>query len=130
MSACLPVYGGNVVRNFGQRLWVSFRLEVKFTHNFISFSRLTSSKIFQPTDNVTETMALNTTEVLIRTIYSKQKEGGHSSKGLAAEICEECLDILREPGKSQAQPAIKTLAALTRATRKFSGFAPFLQVYI
>ena len=53
-------------------------------------------------DEITENMALDTTEVLIRTIYSKQAEVNTSAKGLATEICEECLDLLREPEKSQA----------------------------
>jgi DNA repair/transcription protein MET18/MMS19 len=38
-------------------------------------------------------------------------------QGLAREACEECIQILREPEKSQAKPAIKVLCAFISATR-------------
>lgn len=62
-------------------------------------------------------MALVTAETFIRTIYLKEGDVYRDTvKGIAEEICDECLDILREPEKSQAQPAIKMIATLTRTT--------------
>lgn len=73
-------------------------------------------EIFQPTDPHTEREALKSAQVLIKTIYS----GGASSddiEGLAKEACEECVVILKEPEKSQATPAMKTLCAFVSTTR-------------
>lgn len=42
------------------------------------------------------------------------------TEGLAKDICEECLEVLREPEKSQAKPAIKVLAAFLETTRTFT----------
>lgn len=36
--------------------------------------------------------------------------------GLAQDVCEECMAILREPEKSQAKPAIKVMAAFMSTT--------------
>ncbi|TDL24084.1 ARM repeat-containing protein [Rickenella mellea] len=98
LSICLPVYGPGVAQEFSRKLWNLLKLE-----------------ILQPTDPDTEQKALDTTQVLINTIYSSEvADTGESYdvEGLAKEICEECLEVLREPEKSQAKPAIKVLGAL------------------
>ncbi|OBZ73673.1 MMS19 nucleotide excision repair [Grifola frondosa] len=109
LDYCLPVYGAAVARNFARKLWNSLKLE-----------------IFQPTDSATEEKALKTTQVLIQTIYStndteKPSEEG-DIEGLAKEACEECIQILREPEKSQAKPAIKVLCAFMSTTPSVARF--------
>lgn len=82
-------------------------------------SELTGSKIFQPTDSVTEQAALHTAQVLIKTLYSEEADSkaGKDIEGLAKDACEECIQILREPEKSQAKPAIKVMCAFMETTR-------------
>ncbi len=80
-------------------------------------------QIFQPTDNVTEEKALKTMQVLIQTIYSAapaEQADDAEIEGLAKEACEECIQILREPEKSQAKHAIKVLCAFMSTTRQCS----------
>lgn len=66
-------------------------------------------------------MALQTTQVLIRTIYggsdTAQPED-QEIEGLAKDACEECIRILKEPEKSQAKPAMKVICAFVSTTRK------------
>lgn len=65
-------------------------------------------------------MALKTTQVLIQTIYAPAQEGaieGEELEGLAKEACEECIQILKEPEKSQAKPATKVICAFMSTTR-------------
>lgn len=72
-------------------------------------------------DTSTEAEALKTTQVLIQTIYStddSEKGSVEDLEGLAKDACDECLEILREPEKSQAQPAMKVLCAFMSTTRK------------
>ncbi|KZV63176.1 ARM repeat-containing protein [Peniophora sp. CONT] len=98
LDDCLPVYGAGHARTYARKLWNALKLE-----------------IFQPTDPHTEREALKSVQVLIKTIYS----GGASSddiEGLAKEACEECVVILKEPEKSQATPAMKTLCAFVSTT--------------
>jgi DNA repair/transcription protein MET18/MMS19 len=81
---------------------------------------LNFDQIFQPTDAETERMALNTTQILVQAIYENQgseipQEDG--IKGLAQDICEECIKILKEPEKNQAKHAIKVLCAFVSTTR-------------
>ncbi|CCM00251.1 uncharacterized protein FIBRA_02280 [Fibroporia radiculosa] len=103
LDVSLPVYGASVARNHARKLWNSLKLE-----------------IFQPTDIITEEAALHTTQVLIRTIYSADDSESPSDKeevhGLAKEACDECIEVLREPEKSQAKPAIKVLCAFMSTT--------------
>lgn len=66
-------------------------------------------------------MALKTTQILIKTIYSVRHEDATSDsevEGLAKDACEECIRILKEPEKSQAKPAMKVLCAFISTTRK------------
>ncbi|KAI0794485.1 ARM repeat-containing protein [Fomes fomentarius] len=108
LDVCLPVYGPTVAREFARKLWNSLKLE-----------------IFQPTDKVTEEKALKTTQVLIQTIYSASSSiGGDVAEidGLAKDACEECLQILREPEKSQAKHAIKVLCAFMSTTSSVARF--------
>lgn len=103
LDDCLPVYGAGHARTHARKLWNALKLE-----------------IFQPTDPHTERAALKSVQVLIKTIYS----GGSATssddmEGLAKEACEECVAILKEPEKSQATPAMKTLCAFVSTTGKF-----------
>ena len=103
LDDCLPVYGAGHARTHARKLWNALKLE-----------------IFQPTDPHTERAALKSVQVLIKTIYS----GGAATssddiEGLAKEACEECVVILKEPEKSQATPAMKTLCAFVSTTREF-----------
>ena len=78
-------------------------------------------QIFQPTDPITEGKALKTMQVLIQTIYSAtpaETADNAEIEGLAKEACEECIQILREPEKSQAKHAIKVLCAFMSTTRQ------------
>ncbi|RPD59070.1 ARM repeat-containing protein [Lentinus tigrinus ALCF2SS1-7] len=108
LDVCLPVYGPTVAREFARKMWNTLKLE-----------------IFQPTDNVTEEKALKTTQVLIQTIYSAtpaEKTDDAEIEGLAKEACEECIQILRQPEKSQAKHAIKVLCAFMSTTPSVSRF--------
>jgi DNA repair/transcription protein MET18/MMS19 len=100
LSLCLPVYGPGVAANFARKLWSSLKLE-----------------IFQPTDIETEMEALKATQVLIKTIYADEV-ADTELQGLAKDACEECIQILKEPEKSQANPAIKVLCAFMSTTRQ------------
>ncbi|KAH9930313.1 ARM repeat-containing protein [Fomitopsis serialis] len=99
LDSCLPVYGASTARTHARKLWNSLKLE-----------------IFQPTDSVTEQAALHTTQVLIRTIYSAQGNEDHEG------ACEECIQILREPEKSQAKPANKVMCAFMATTPSVARF--------
>ncbi|GBE89610.1 MMS19 nucleotide excision repair [Sparassis crispa] len=104
----LPVYGPAVARNFARKMWNSLKLE-----------------IFQPTDTETEQAALKTTQILVQTIYAAddtEDKSGEDIEGLAKEACEECIQILREPEKSQAQPAIKVICAFMSTTPSVARF--------
>ncbi|PCH36357.1 ARM repeat-containing protein [Wolfiporia cocos MD-104 SS10] len=109
LDSCLPVYGPAVARNHARKLWNWLKLE-----------------IFQPTDSRTEEAALKTTQVLIQTIYSVVERETQTDEaeiqGLAKDACEECIQILREPEKSQAKPAIKVLCAFMSTTPPVARF--------
>ena len=69
-----------------------------------------------------EAEALKTTQVLIRTIYGSKETSEDTSEtlsGLAKEICDECLELMKEPEKSQAIPASKVMASLIGTTGKY-----------
>jgi DNA repair/transcription protein MET18/MMS19 len=100
LALCLPVYGPTVAANSARKLWSSLKLE-----------------IFQPTDLETEGEALKTTQVLIKTIYADEVSNADLG-GLANDACAECIQILKEPEKSQAKPAIKVLCAFMSTTRQ------------
>ncbi|KAI0352164.1 ARM repeat-containing protein [Trametes cingulata] len=108
LDVCLPVYGPVVAREHARKLWNCLKLE-----------------IFQPTDSITEEKALKTTQVLIQTIYSAteaERSDSAEIEGLAKDACEECMQILREPEKSQAQHAIKVLCAFMSTTPSVARF--------
>ena len=94
------MYGSGVAGNFARKLWNSLKLE-----------------IFQPTDPETEEEALKATQTVIKTIYA-DKVADAEIEGLAKDACEECIQILKEPEKSQAKPAIKVLCAFMSTTRQ------------
>ncbi|KAG6833236.1 hypothetical protein H0H87_009857 [Tephrocybe sp. NHM501043] len=108
MSTCFPVYGPALARVSARKLWNSLKLE-----------------IFQPTDPLTEEEALKTTKALVETIYTQEEDAIESDddvQGLARDVCEECVHILREPEKNQAKPAIKVLCAFMATTPSVSRY--------
>ncbi|KAF5355338.1 hypothetical protein D9758_006078 [Tetrapyrgos nigripes] len=106
MSICFPVYGSSLARENARKLWNALKLE-----------------IFQPTDPVTEAKALTTTQDLVKTIYSSgQDSPSEEIEGLAKDACEECINILRQPERSQAKPAIKILCAFMSTTPSISRY--------
>ncbi|KAF8623217.1 hypothetical protein AX15_006454 [Amanita polypyramis BW_CC] len=108
MAASFPVYGPAVARSFAKKLWNSIKLE-----------------IFQPTDLITEQEALKTVQELIKTIYLPEEsslENDEDIQGLAREACSECIQILEEPEKSQAKPAIKIICAFITTTASVTRF--------
>ncbi|EPT02988.1 hypothetical protein FOMPIDRAFT_1142982 [Fomitopsis schrenkii] len=108
LDSCLPVYGPSVARTHARKLWNTLKLE-----------------IFQPTDSATEQAALHTAQVLIKTLYSAdeaENKGSEDIEGLAKDACEECIQILREPEKSQAKPAIKVMCAFMETTPSVARF--------
>ncbi|KAG2110359.1 ARM repeat-containing protein [Suillus discolor] len=109
MDICLPVYGPAVTRELGKKIWSSLKIE-----------------IFQPTDPDTEHSALNTLQVLLRTMHADKSQdavGEDSITGLARDMCSECMQTLKEPEKSQARAAMKVICAFARANGPLSGFA-------
>lgn len=95
----------------------------------LSGTNLTKQQIFQPVDPQTEEGALAAMQVLIKTIYTEEEaavESDEDIQGLARDACQECIDILKEPEKSQAKPATKVLCAFISTTRRpsFSVFLP------
>ncbi|KAH9059086.1 ARM repeat-containing protein [Lactarius vividus] len=104
LSVCLPVYGSRVAGKFARQLWSSLKLE-----------------IFQPTDPEAEEEALKAIQVVIKTIYA-DKVTDAEIDGLAKDACEECIQILKEPEKSQAKPAIKVLCAFMSTTPSVSRY--------
>ena len=99
---CLPVYGPGTADANSKKLWNCLRLE-----------------IFQPVDVETEDSALLATQALVKTIYQGQDVQVDDIKGFARTITQECVDILKQPEKSQARHAVKTLCALLSTTRKW-----------
>lgn len=67
-----------------------------------------------------EEEALRTVRTLVKTIYETDewKSEDKDIQGLARDVCEECIDILKEPEKSQAKPAAKILCAFMSTTRE------------
>ncbi|KAJ7289243.1 ARM repeat-containing protein [Mycena rebaudengoi] len=104
MTECFPVYGSSFARGSARKLWNALKLE-----------------IFQPTDAQTEGDALKATQALVKTIYTGDEQD-EEVQGLARDACEECIQILREPEKSQAKPAIKVLCAFMATTPSVSRY--------
>lgn len=74
-------------------------------------------QIFQPVDSETESIALNSAQSLIRTLYPPtDRTEPLKIDGLGADIVQECKSVLREPEKSQAMHAIKVLGAFASTT--------------
>ncbi|KAK7040568.1 MMS19 nucleotide excision repair [Favolaschia claudopus] len=105
MAECFPVYGSTFLRTSARKLWNAIKLE-----------------IFQPTDSITEGIALVTIQALVKTIHSEDDSQDEEMQGLARDACEECIGILREPEKSQAKPAIKVLCAFMATTPSVARF--------
>ncbi|KAK7064893.1 MMS19 nucleotide excision repair [Favolaschia claudopus] len=105
MTECFSVYGSTFLRTSARKLWNTIKLE-----------------IFQPTDIITEGIALVTIQALVKTIHSEDDSQDEEMQGLARDACEECIGILREPEKSQAKPAIKVLCAFMATTPSVARF--------
>ncbi|TFK51878.1 ARM repeat-containing protein [Heliocybe sulcata] len=115
LVTCLPVYGAATAESFAKKLWNCLRLEA----SLLPLDRDTSY-IFQPTDSETEDEALRTTQALVKVIYADRDSG--DGPGLVKDVCHECLDLLKEPEKSQAKPAIRTLSAFLSTTEAVSKY--------
>jgi len=89
------------VETNAKKLWNCLRLE-----------------IFQPVDTETEDSALLATQVMVGTIHVDHDVQTEDFKGFVKEVTQECLDILKQPEKSQARHAIKTICALLSTTGK------------
>ena len=76
-------------------------------------------EIFQPVDAETEDGALLATQVMVKTIYEGQDVQIDNVEGFARTITQEALDVLKQPEKSQARHAIKTICALLSTTRRW-----------
>ena len=98
---CLPVYGTAAAETNAKKLWNCLRLE-----------------IFQPVDAETEDSALLATQVMVKTIHVDHDVQIDDFEGFAKGVTQECLDILKQPEKSQARHAIKTICALLPTTRE------------
>ncbi|KAG5340290.1 hypothetical protein C0989_002306 [Termitomyces sp. Mn162] len=124
MSICFPVYGSALARASARKLWNSLKLEAGVSYTLIQTSPH-PEQIFQPTDPLTEQEALKTTQALVETIYKHEEDAIESDddvQGLARDVCEECIHILREPEKNQAKPAIKVLCAFMSTTPSVSRY--------
>ncbi|CAE6417929.1 unnamed protein product [Rhizoctonia solani] len=103
MSLCLPIYGPAVAKSFASQMWSSFKLE-----------------IFQPLDAETADKAVNALTTLLLVLgQDKTSLSGSTDEGvdgLTEEVVTECLRVLREPEKSQAQHAIKIINACLSTT--------------
>lgn len=103
MSLCLPVYGSTVAKSFAPQMWSSFKLE-----------------IFQPLDAETADKAVNALTTLLSVLgQDKAQISGYVEEGingLTEEVVTECLRVLREPEKNQAQHAIKIVNACLGTT--------------
>ncbi|CAE6485127.1 unnamed protein product [Rhizoctonia solani] len=102
MSLCLPVYGPTVAKSFAPQMWSSFKLE-----------------IFQPLDAETADKAVNALTTLLSILGQDKVQNEITEEGideLTEEVVTECLRVLREPEKSQAQHAIKIVNACLGAT--------------
>ncbi|KAJ3516937.1 hypothetical protein NLJ89_g807 [Agrocybe chaxingu] len=108
MAFCFPVYGSALGRAHARKLWNALKLE-----------------IFQPVDLQTEEEALRATQVLVKTIYADEEaavESNDDVHGLARDACEECIQILKEPEKNQANAAIKILCSFISTTPSVSRY--------
>lgn len=69
-------------------------------------------------------------QILVKTIYADEEaavESNDDIQGLARDACGECIQILKEPEKSQAKPAIKILCTFVTTTRASSSvLSPFI----
>ncbi|QRV73960.1 MMS19 nucleotide excision repair protein [Ceratobasidium sp. AG-Ba] len=115
LSFCLPVYGPTVARTFASQMWSAFKLE--------------------PLDSDTATKAVNALTTLLRILYQDKDQAGKPEadlfEGLAEEVITECIRLLREPEKNQAQHAIKIVNACLATTPNICSYTlkrtiPFL----
>ncbi|KAG6381494.1 Dos2-interacting transcription regulator of RNA-Pol-II-domain-containing protein [Boletus reticuloceps] len=95
MAVCFPVYGINIAREFGRNVWNALKLE-----------------IFEPTDPLTEEMALDTLRVFVRVLLSSSDGADNTIDTVLQAICTDSLGFVGEPEKAQAKAGIKVLRTL------------------
>lgn len=120
LSSCIPVYGAALGRVSARKLWNALKLEVTRILPLCCTFTEAITQIFQPVDPETEEEALKTTQILVRTIYADEEaavESNDDIQGLARDACTECINILKEPEKTQARAATKVLCAFMSTTR-------------
>ncbi|KIK80675.1 hypothetical protein PAXRUDRAFT_833382 [Paxillus rubicundulus Ve08.2h10] len=108
MSACFPVYGLTVAREFGEKVWSALKLE-----------------IFQPIDPLTEQTSLDTLREFVRVLQpsSTPTDGlGDDIDAHVRTICNDCVEAIGEPEKAQAKAGMKALCT-------FVGISPNLSFY-
>lgn len=98
MAAALPTYGADAVRERGNELWEGIKVEVLYS-----------------SDSSIEAAGFQALEALIATIYPTAQD---VPSGLAQDIIKQCIEYMEDPEKSQAIAAVKTIAAMVRASRK------------
>ena len=104
IATCLPTYGSAAVSERGNELWEGIKVEVLYS-----------------SDTSIEAAGFKALEALIATIYPTAQD---VPSGLAQDIIKQCLEYMEDPEKSQAIAAVKTLAAMVRASRKSHPTSP------
>ncbi|KAF8449157.1 ARM repeat-containing protein [Boletus edulis BED1] len=95
MAVCFPVYGIDIAREFGRNVWNALKLE-----------------IFEPTDPLTEEMALGTLRAFVRVLASSSDGADDTIDTVLRAICTDSLGFVGEPDKTQAKAGIKVLRTL------------------
>ena len=70
-------------------------------------------QIFYSPDAQIEADASETLQTMIGVLYPTPE---HKVTGLAEEVIKECAELLKEPEKSKAKPATRTLVACIKAS--------------
>jgi len=71
------------------------------------------SEIFQPTDSLTEEIALDTLRAFVRVLLSSSSDGTDDAVDMVVRtICTDSLESIGEPEKEQAKAGIKVLRTL------------------
>ncbi|KZT59492.1 ARM repeat-containing protein [Calocera cornea HHB12733] len=103
MRVCFPVYGKVALQPVAQKMWDALRME-----------------IFQPLNDEIQAYSLKTLISFVQTLYPPTNA---EVDGLAVEITQECLGLLKEPERDQAKYAIKTLGAFLESSPAVAKYA-------
>ena len=112
MAVCFPAYGINAAKEFGRNIWSALKLEACI---FFAACCINGpySKIFQPTDSLTEEIALNTLRAFVRVLISSWLDGTDNTiDTLVRTICTDSLGSIGQPEKVQAKAGVKVLCML------------------